>query len=77
MIPLVRTRFDRLALPLGLLGIAAVAAYNWRLWQRDKSFLADRKQPEPLPPLDAWPELPLVSVLVAAWNEAAHINRHI
>ena len=30
-----------------------------------------------MPPLDAWPELPLVSVLVAAWNEAAHINRHI
>ena len=77
MISLVRTRFDRLALPLGLLGIAAVAAYNWRLWQRDKAFLADRTQPEPLPPLDAWPELPLVSVLVAAWNEAAHINRHI
>lgn len=77
MIPLVKTRFDRLALPLGLLGLAAVAAHNWRLWQRDKAFLAQRAAPEPLPPLREWPELPLVSVLVAAWNEAANIDRHI
>jgi hypothetical protein len=54
-----------------------VAAYNWRRWQEDKAFLARRGAPEPLPPLSAWPELPLVSVLVAAWNESAHIDRHI
>lgn len=77
MIPLVRTRFDRLALPVGLLGLAAVAVYNRRLWQRDKRFLAQRAAPEPLLPPSEWPELPLVSVLVAAWNEAAHIDRHI
>jgi len=30
-----------------------------------------------LPPLESWPSLPKVSVLVAAWNEADHIDRHI
>lgn len=68
---------NRLAWPLLLLGLAAVALRNWRLWQEDQAFLARRGQPAPLPPLAAWPELPLVSVLVAAWNEAAHIERHI
>ena len=68
MIPLLKTRFERLALPLGLVG-AAAALYNWRLWQRDKAFLAERADPDPLPPLAEWPHLPKVSVLVAAWNE--------
>lgn len=68
---------NRLAGPLLLLGLAAVALRNWRLWQEDKAFLARRGQPAPLPPLAAWPELPLVSVLVAAWNEADNIERHI
>ena len=72
-----RMWLDRAALPLGLLGLAAVAAYNWRQWQRDKSLLAQIQEPEPLPPLEEWPELPLVSVLVAAWNEADFIERHI
>jgi cellulose synthase/poly-beta-1,6-N-acetylglucosamine synthase-like glycosyltransferase len=77
MIPLIRTRFDRLAWPLGLLGLAAAAGYNWRLWRRDKALLAARPAPEPLPPLSAWPALPLVSVLAAAWNEALHIDGFI
>ncbi|MBE2234080.1 MAG: glycosyltransferase [Anaerolinea sp.] len=77
MIPLLRTHLDRWALPLGLLGLAAVAVYNARLWPRDRAFLAARPEPQPLPPLEAWPDLPLVSVLVAAWNEAAHVERHI
>lgn len=77
MRPLLRTRFDRLALPLGLLGLAAIAVHNWRLWQRDKAFLAQKADPPPLPPLREWPALPTVSVLVAAWNEAEHIERHI
>lgn len=77
VIPLVRTRFDKWALPIAILGVAAAAAYNWRQWQRDKAFLAERAEPEPLPPLGEWPDLPLVSVLVAAWNEAEHIDRHI
>ena len=58
-------------------GLSAVAAYNCRLWQRDKALLASLSTPESSPPLESWPELPLVSVLVAAWNEGASIERHI
>lgn len=72
-----RRRLDRLAWPLGLAGLVGVAATNWRQWQRDKELLARVKEPPPLPPLHEWPELPLVSVLVAAWNEADFIERHI
>jgi cellulose synthase/poly-beta-1,6-N-acetylglucosamine synthase-like glycosyltransferase len=77
MILLIKTRFDRLALPLGLVGIAAAALYNWHLWQRDKAYLAGRAKPDSLPPLEEWPDLPKVSILVAAWNEAGNIERHI
>jgi len=77
MIPLIRTHFDRLALPLAAFGLAAVAAHNWRLWQRDKAFLVQRTTPPPSPALSTWPELPMISVLVAAWSEAAHIDAHI
>lgn len=68
---------DHWALPLGALGLAGVAWHNWRLWQRNKALLVERTQPEPLPDLNTWPALPKVSVLVAAWNEAAHIEAHI
>ena len=60
-----------------LVGLVGVAAYNWRKWQRDKELLALQKEPDSLPPLKSWPELPLASVLVAAWNEATTIERHI
>ncbi len=68
---------NRSAGKLLLLGLSAVALYNWRLWQRDKALLAAKGRPEPLPPLAEWPGLPLVSILVAAWNEAKLIDRHI
>ncbi len=74
---MMRRHLDRLAWPLALLGLAAVAGHNWRLWRRDWAFLAARAAPDPLPPPGEWPERPLVSVLVAAWNEAAHIDRHV
>ena len=35
------------------------------------------QEPEPLPPPVDWPALPPVSILVAAWNEAARIDGHI
>lgn len=73
----IRRFLDRLALPLGLAGLVAVVAYNWRQWQQDKKRLAHLQQAPPLPPLEEWPQLPLVSVLVAAWNEAQFIERHI
>ena len=68
---------NRHAGKLLVVGLVGVAFYNWRQWQKDKAFLAVRSEPEPLPPLETWPELPLVSVLVAAWNESEHIDRHI
>ncbi len=68
---------NRSAGKLLLLGLSVVALYNWRLWQRDKALLAAKGRPEPLPPLAEWPGLPLVSILVAAWNEAKLIDRHI
>lgn len=80
MIDLVKTLnrlANRHAGKLFLLGLAGVAAYNWRQWQRDRALLAHQEKREPLPPLEAWPELPLVSVLVAAWDEAGMIERHI
>lgn len=72
-----RRRLDRLGWPLGAIGLVVVAAYNWRQWQRDKELLARVKEPPPLPLLAEWPALPVVSVLVAAWNEADFIERHI
>jgi cellulose synthase/poly-beta-1,6-N-acetylglucosamine synthase-like glycosyltransferase len=66
-----------MALPLAVVGLTGVALYNRWLWQRDKELLARTGDPEPLPPLEEWPRLPQVSVLVAAWNEADFIQRHI
>ena len=58
-------------------GLAAVAFYNWRQWQKDRRRLEAMHPPAPLPPLTDWPALPMISVLVAAWNEEAFIQRHI
>lgn len=68
---------NRYAARLFPLGLLAVAAYNWRQWQRDKARLSELGQPEPAPDWRDWPELPMVSVLVAAWNEAEMIELHI
>lgn len=70
-------RVQRWIWPLGLLGMAGVAWHNWRLWQQDKALLAAKAQVPSLPPLESWSRLPKVSVLVAAWNEAVHIEKHI
>jgi cellulose synthase/poly-beta-1,6-N-acetylglucosamine synthase-like glycosyltransferase len=60
-----------------LLGVALVFLFQWHQWQRDKQILKQVKA-EPLPPTIAeWARVPLVSVLVAAWNEAELIERHI
>jgi cellulose synthase/poly-beta-1,6-N-acetylglucosamine synthase-like glycosyltransferase len=68
---------NRHAGTLLLVGLAGVVGYNWRQWRRDKTLLAQQDEPELLPPLEEWSHLPLVSVLVAAWNEAEMIERHI
>jgi cellulose synthase/poly-beta-1,6-N-acetylglucosamine synthase-like glycosyltransferase len=68
---------NRHAGKLLLLGLVGVAVHNWRQWQRDKAQLARQKEPDPLPPFDTGADLPLVSVLVAAWNEAEGIAAHV
>ena len=65
------------ALPFGAAGLAFVSWHNWQQWRRDKEAFANRSQNAPSPTVEAWPTQPKVSVLVAAWNEAAHIERHI
>lgn len=60
---------------LFLIGCASVAAYNWRLWQRDRALAKKLRDNQlPVPRLARHPK---VSALVAAWNEAAHIDAHI
>ncbi|MGD8626484.1 MAG: glycosyltransferase [Anaerolineae bacterium] len=68
---------NRHAAKILLLGLAGVAWHNWRQWQRDRDLLDRRAGAEPPPDPDTWPEQPLVSVLVAAWNEADMIEAHI
>lgn len=60
-----------------LLGLAGVGTHTWRQWRNDQA-TGDAPVPPGSPPaLETWPCQPQVSVLVAAWNEAAHIDRHI
>ena len=68
---------NRHAGKLLLLGLAGVAGYNWWRWQKDRALLAEKARPAPPPDWETWPELPKVSVLVAAWNEADIVERHI
>ncbi len=62
---------------LFLCGFLGIIFLNWRLWRRDKALLNRRSQSYDLPKLDSWSSLPLVSILVAAWNEAENIEMHI
>jgi cellulose synthase/poly-beta-1,6-N-acetylglucosamine synthase-like glycosyltransferase len=72
-----RAMLNHLALPLTLFGLIYVALTNWRSWQRDKVLLEKVKSPPLRPPLAKWPKQPIVSILVAAWNETDLIERHI
>lgn len=63
---------DRLtAMAITVVGVAAW--HNWRAWRRATADQAARPDPSPA----EWPTRPFVSVLVAAWNEAEMIPRHI
>lgn len=59
-----------------LLGACGILIFTFRQSQRDRA-LAERKRPTPAPELPAPAACPTVSVLVAAWNEADFIERHI
>lgn len=62
---------------LVLAGLAGVAWHTWWLWQRDKRRLTRKASPALPSSLGLWPGMPKVSALVAAWNEAEHIESHI
>ena len=60
------------AVAIGTIGVSVW--HNWRAWRR-----ADRSEPvqHGRAPIADWHGSPRVSVLVAAWNEAATIARHL
>jgi glycosyltransferase involved in cell wall biosynthesis len=57
-------------------GVVAAAYYNWRIWRLNKADASRHynEQQHLTPHLSRTPK---VSVLVAAWNEADHIDDHI
>ena len=57
-------------------GLVGVAAYNLAKWREDRA-LAQRLRAELAKPAPAPRQTPRVSILVAAWNEASFIERHI
>ncbi len=60
-----------------LFGLAGALFLNWRQWQRDKVLLSEKGNLNQPGSFETWSEFPLVSVLVAAWNELEHIRAHI
>lgn len=58
-----------------VIGLAAMTAYNWLLWRRDRA-LAERLRANK-PPVPELQQYPKVSALVAAWNEGPRIDAHI
>ena len=57
-------------------GLAVVTLFNIHAWRHERPLAAAlRKERERS--LDVLPRTPLVSILVAAWNEAAMIHRHM
>lgn len=74
---MLRRQLNAWALPLGIAGCGLLALRTWRQWQRDQNTFHAKNQPVQVPQFEHWPTLPKVSILVAAWNEAPHIQRHI
>jgi cellulose synthase/poly-beta-1,6-N-acetylglucosamine synthase-like glycosyltransferase len=62
-----------LTMPLFALGVGALAFWHARRWRADQALAV----PQVAPPATTPAREPLVSVLVAAWNEAALIEEHI
>jgi cellulose synthase/poly-beta-1,6-N-acetylglucosamine synthase-like glycosyltransferase len=66
---------DRLAMPLLVVGLGAVAITQRRAWQRDKALAETLRAGQAAE--HALAATPRVTVLVAAWNEMGTIDRHI
>jgi cellulose synthase/poly-beta-1,6-N-acetylglucosamine synthase-like glycosyltransferase len=58
-----------------LAGLVGIGLYNWRLWRHDKTLATQQRDSRSSAPVLS--RTPKVSVLVAAWNEQAHIDAHI
>jgi len=56
-------------------GLGVVSLHNWRLWTHDRAFAERLRTERPAAPGLSF--APKVSALVAAWNEAEHIDAHI
>ena len=61
---------------IGAIVVIVLLGRNWQQWQLDQVklaiYLKQLQLPEPI-----WSKLPTVSILVAAWNEEAHIGRFL
>lgn len=70
---------EKVGLSALFLGAAAyIGRRNWRQRQRDRAQLAAYiAQSDARPALPVWTDLPTVSILVAAWNEEAHLGRFL
>jgi cellulose synthase/poly-beta-1,6-N-acetylglucosamine synthase-like glycosyltransferase len=62
---------------MNLLWITALLGYHGWQWQRDQHRLRALRDATPVPPVSHWANTPLVSVLVAAWNEGAGIETFV
>lgn len=60
-----------------ILSLFGVSIYNFYQWIKSRKFNPIISYEDGLNPLDDWPDLPRVSVLVAAWNEADIVRQHI
>lgn len=72
-----RGRVNCHAGPLFLIGLLGILLHQWNYRQRDRRRQVQIQTDHPEPPLESWPRIPKVSALVAAWNEAGHIQAHV
>ncbi len=54
-------------------GLLWIGWRNWRQWRQTTRPLCQPSTVTPLPSLATWPQQPLVSVVVAAWNEEPYL----
>src|SRR4051812_9393475 len=68
---------DGWAVLAGFLLVSVAAAHNLRAWRRAIALERDQDVDEAFEPSSRWRVRPSVSILVAAWNEAPLIERHL
>jgi cellulose synthase/poly-beta-1,6-N-acetylglucosamine synthase-like glycosyltransferase len=73
----VRSSSGRLSVIGALVLLSLAAVRNWQTWRHASRLGPEPLIDEPFEPASGWAARPSVSVLVAAWNEAPLIERHI